>query len=291
MTASLATHTPLDTPSAAPAPWFARLDLEFDAVGDRTVLAHQQHIGPLRVQRSFYPEGSDCAHTYLLHPPGGVASADELMTTVRVRPRAHALLTSPGAMKLYRSNGIATATIQNRLCVAPNATLEWLPAETIVFDGARVALDTDIQLSEGSRFIGWDIVCFGRPAIKERYRVGSFNQLVRIRRGSQTIMLERTRLGEDKSWLHKPWGASNKPVVATLIATTHDPSALDVARRQPAVRPDELFAVTCTQSDLLIARFLGHSVERAHAVMSGLWEALRPTLLQRAPCSPRIWKT
>lgn len=263
-------------------------------VNDRTVLS-QHHVGPLQVQRCFYPEGDSTAHAYLLHPPGGVAAADELVISVRARTQARALLTSPGAMKLYRSDGRATATIQNRLHIAPTATLEWLPAETLVFDGARAAIDTDIQLADGGQFIGWDILCFGRPTAKERFRRGAFDQTTRLRRGPHTLLFERIRLGEDKTWLRSPWGAANNPVVATLIATPVEASiSTDIVaavRANVHTHPGELFAVSCTRSDVLIARYMGSRVERARELLTQVWEVLRPRLLQRAPCPPRIWKT
>ncbi len=276
-------------------PWFARLDLEFTAQAKRTVLSHCQHVGPLRVQRSFYPEGEAVTHTYVLHPPGGVASADVLVTRVTLQRGAQALLTSPGAMKLYRSDTAATASIQCRLRVAENASLEWFPAETLIFDGAQVAIDNDVQLDVGAQFIGWDIQCFGRPTLNETFRRGSFDQTTRLRRGTQTLLFERIRLGHDKSWLQTPWGAANHPVVATLIATAADAKlgadALAAARGAVASSANSLFAVSLNQGNVLIARYLGNSTEAARDTFVRLWESIRPLLLARAPCPPRIWKT
>src|SRR5450755_1681508 len=87
--------------------WQARLELRFEADAGRTRLAHRRHHGPLLIQRVFHPEPASAAgalaaepcHAYVLHPPGGVVSGDELQLEVDVQPQAHALLTTPAAGK------------------------------------------------------------------------------------------------------------------------------------------------------------------------------------------------
>src|SRR3954471_15398906 len=84
--------------------WEASLDLEFATQGTRTFLARRASVGPLVVQRPFYPEGDVC-HVYVVHPPGGVVGGDRLDLNIRARSGAHALITTPAATKFYRSDG------------------------------------------------------------------------------------------------------------------------------------------------------------------------------------------
>ena len=104
--------------------WEASLELEFAARGARTVLSRRVSIGPLVVQRPFYPEG-DVAHVYLVHPPGGVVGGDQLRVSVIAKDGAHALLTTPAATKFYRSEGRVAR--QRQEIVADAASVEWLP--------------------------------------------------------------------------------------------------------------------------------------------------------------------
>ncbi len=67
--------------------WQATLDLRFHQAGGKTVLASAQHVGPLTVQRPFYPEEETC-HLYLLHPPGGIVGGDELTISAQLAPAA-----------------------------------------------------------------------------------------------------------------------------------------------------------------------------------------------------------
>ena len=123
----------------APAGWDARLELAFERGGGRTVLTTRRHVGPLRVQKSLHPEGPDVCQAIVVHPPGGIVGGDSLAIGIDAGVGAHAQLTTPGAAKWYRSAGpVAHAATALRL--AAGAIVEWLPQETILFDGARASI-------------------------------------------------------------------------------------------------------------------------------------------------------
>src|SRR6185369_4219301 len=128
-------------------------------------------------------------HVCVLHPPGGIVSGDQLDFDVRVGVGARALVTTPSATKIYRSDGRRAAQ-RTRLSVARGAALEWLPQETIIFDGARVDLQTTVSLEEGAVFIGWDVQCLGRPAIAERFTSGECKSGLEISRAGRLLFLE-----------------------------------------------------------------------------------------------------
>ncbi|MCB1988597.1 MAG: urease accessory protein UreD, partial [Burkholderiaceae bacterium] len=107
--------------------WHARLDLDYTAEAARTVLRFA-HTGPLRVLQSLHPEGPGVCHNVLVHPPGGLVGGDTLEVHAQVAAGAHALITTPGATRFYRSEG-ATALQRTQLAVAEGARLEWLPLE------------------------------------------------------------------------------------------------------------------------------------------------------------------
>src|SRR5438132_12824784 len=135
------------------ASWKARLSLSFARDGNRSVLAERSHVGPLVVQKPLYPEGDAVCHAIVVHPPGGIAGGDELALDVRCERGSHAVLTTPGAGKWYRSAG---PWAKQSLAFDVAGTLEWLPRETIVFDGALAAFECAVNLSDGARYIGWE---------------------------------------------------------------------------------------------------------------------------------------
>jgi len=149
--------------------WVASIELGFSRRNERTVLAEKRQYGPLTVQRSFYPEGDIC-HLYLLHPPGGIAGGDRLEVQVTTHPQSHALITTPGAAKFYRSSG--PTAFQTQQFHLNSGCLEWLPQENIFFPGAQVDMLTEINLNDDANYIGWEIHCLGRPVINERFECG-----------------------------------------------------------------------------------------------------------------------
>ena len=125
-------------------PWHARLSLDYQRHGDRTVL-HHSHDGPLRIFKSLYPEGYAVCHNVIVHPPGGIASGDALSIDVALTGTARLLVTSPGAAKWYRCRG-EPASQRIRARIADGASLEWLPAETIFFRDTDARLDTRFDI-------------------------------------------------------------------------------------------------------------------------------------------------
>ena len=91
---------------------------------------HDRHDGPLRVLQPLHPEGPAICHHVLVHPPGGLVGGDVLDIDINVQPGAHALVTTPGATRCYRSTG-ETAVQSVRARIADGARLEWLPLEAI----------------------------------------------------------------------------------------------------------------------------------------------------------------
>ncbi len=266
--------------------WPAELALGFRSDARRTVLARRKRVGPLAVQRPFYPEGGVC-HVYLLHPPGGVVGGDSLAIDVTLGPHAQALLTTPGATKFYRSAG-AVALQTQRLRVEPGATLEWLPQENIFFPGAQAALHTCVDLCRDARVALWEIHCLGRPAVAETFDRGLVDSRLSIMRDRVPLLLERLRADPGNRTRRALLGG--RSVVGTLIISHATDAELAACRRRlPSGEADD-FGATLVE-DLLVLRFLGHSTERARRLFTEVWQTVRPAALGRSPGVPRIWAT
>jgi urease accessory protein len=266
--------------------WYASLRLGFRTSPGRTILADRQRQGPLAVQRAFYPEGDLC-HVYLLHPPGGIAGGDRLDIRARVERSASALVTTPGATKFYRSVGPIACQSQ-RLSV-DGGSLEWLPQENILFPGAVAELSTQVHLTGDSAFIGWEINCLGRPVVDERFDSGRAVFSFNLTRDGLPLLHERLTVDSAKA-LHGAAGLRGEPVFASLYATTGDDRLVGEVRS--LIPETERSKLAVTQIDgLFIARYLGDSTETARRIFIDIWKALRPAILNRAPCAPRIWNT
>ena len=267
--------------------WHAHLSLDFQHGGQRSLLKRCRHHGPLRVQRAFYPEPDGACHVYILHPPGGVVGGDRLELDCRLGPDSQALLTTPSAGKFYRSAG-RYAEQANMLTVQPGAVLEWLPQETIVFDGAKLATRTRIDLHGDAQVIGWEIICLGRPAAGETFRQGVCRQNLEIRRDGQALLIERNDWQGGSELLHAPWGLNGQPVCGTLFATAQNQVLVAALREKIRAAPPAWFTVTKLK-ELLLCRYLGPSSAEARDLFARAWALLRPCLLHKPACPPRVW--
>ncbi len=267
--------------------WAARLEFDLQRRGMRTALAHRKQRGPLAVQRPFYPEGEVC-HLYLLHPPGGVVGGDRLEIAGEVQAGAAAVITTPGATKFYRSGG-ADASQRQLLTVRGGGSLEWFPQENIFFPGARAALETQVNLESGARFMGWEIQCLGRPANEETFQYGSLSLQLQIYRGGTPVLLERLRL-RDGEGLAGAASLRGFPVTASFLAAGVALESRDRVRELLGDIHTGAAGVTLLD-DLLVLRYLGGSTEAARRLFVKVWTLLRPALLNRPACPPRIWST
>jgi urease accessory protein len=266
--------------------WTARLELEFQASAGRTVLSRREHRGPLIVQRPFYPEGGVC-HVYLVHPPGGIVGGDQVALDATLHPASHALITTPAATRFYRAGPHPAARLSQHFHVR-DAALEWLPQETIVFDGAKAASRTIVHLEGSAQFIGWEILCLGRPANDERFDTGSLAQDFQVHRDGRPLLLDRLRLLGGSPALTSPWGLGNAQALGTLLLS---PAAnVDLTSLRQLSQP----GVQCGFSQVdgvLMARALADQAEPIKQLFAQLWLQLRPQLLGCEATAPRIWAT
>lgn len=286
--------------SVAPARWPARLALDFCGRGDKTVLVKKRHEGPLYVQKAFYPDGPNCAHVYLLHPPGGVVSGDSLNVSLSLTDAAQVLMTTPGAARLYRARQDRPdqpplkQRVYNRLTVAAKSQLEWLPGETIVFNGADIELITEVNLSDGCQFMGWEILCLGLPASNLPFTEGRFSQTIMINQDGLPKIIDRMQFSADSPYLQSRCGLQSQPVYGSFIAgpmcdKIPEPESM-VQHVIDALDDAQCFSVTRLDSYLVI-RYLGAEADRARMYFIEIWKQLRPVLMERPAIEPRIWST
>jgi urease accessory protein len=264
--------------------WQAQLDLGFKHQHGKTVLAHRRHTGPLMVQRPFYPEGEVC-HVYVLHPPGGVVAGDSLAINLNVASQSAALVTTPAAGKFYRSEGELARQVV-ALAVEADASLEWLPQETIVYEGAQVAAQMRLELATGARFLGWEVLALGRPAAGEGFTAGVAGLDWHIFRAGALFYRERMRI--DALAFAANWGLNGHSACGTLFAY---PATADQLAAVQALLGDSPGRGVTLIEDLLICRALDARADRLRDFFQDVWRLLRPDVIGREACAPRIWAT
>jgi urease accessory protein len=270
--------------------WSAGLRLEYALRDERCYLSHKSHQGPLAVQKSLYPEGPAVCHTLIVHPPGGIAGGDALHVGIEVQAGSHALITMPGAAKWYRSNG-AWATQRLKFNVAAGAVLEWLPPETIIYNGAIARLEAEIELEQGGRYLGWELMCLGRGAAGEKFTRGTVRQRTDVSAAGDLAWSERSGFDGSSPLLASPVGLAGASVSGVLIAAGRTFEAGQIAQLRAVVVEPTARCGLSGMPNLLVARYLGDSCEQAKRYFVALWRVLRPLMAGRDAVAPRIWNT
>ena len=268
--------------------WTGHLQLQFERVGVRTVIARRRHSGPLLVQRAFHEPDGGC-QVYLIHPPGGVVAGDQLALELELQAGSQTLITTPAATKLYASSG-ARAQLSQHFALAEDAILEFLPQETILYDGARAQSTTRVTLAPRSQFVGWEVLSLGRD--EQGFSHGAFVQHWQIERAGRLLWSERSLLEGGSPLLKASWGLGGRRVLATLVGTGAADLALDPLREgaQQLGPADDCFSVT-RLGEVLVCRYLGYSSEAAKRFFCMAWAALRQAVSARKAVPPRIWAT
>ncbi|MEZ5648954.1 MAG: urease accessory protein UreD [Burkholderiaceae bacterium] len=281
---------------AVPRPcWHAQLHLRVGARGEATVPLERSHRGPLRLLRGYRHQptrgGCDCWEQIVVHPPGGIAAGDSLSIAASAATGSHLLLTAPGAAKWYRGHGAQPARQLLRLEVQAGAHLEWLPMETIVYDGAQALIENHWHVASGASLIAAELVCLGRPAGDQPFRRGRLRQSTRLVIDGAPAFIERAVLdGGDAHW-RGPAGLGRASAFGTLLIVPARPGQiepmLERVRAEVAGAPGEVGASALPR--LLIVRWRGERAEHGWQALRGAWRAVRADVNGHEPVPPRIW--
>lgn len=273
--------------------WRGSLALDYRAVGTRTVV-HDRHDGPLRVLKSLHPEVDVC-HSVLVHPPGGMVGGDHLEIAVALQPGTHALITTPGATRFYRSTG-AAAEQSTAIDAAAGSRVEWLPLETIAYSGCEATNRVRCTLAPGAEMIGWDVTALGLPASDLPFVAGRFTQSIEL----PGRWLDRATIrADDARLLASPLGWGGRRVLATMWFAAGEPIAESrrdalLAAARTTVGAHALVAAagaTSPQDTVVVVRALAERVEPAMDLLVRIWRAWRPVAWGIEASVPRVWST
>ncbi|MDJ0737570.1 MAG: urease accessory protein UreD [Nostocaceae cyanobacterium] len=268
--------------------WHGKLDLKYAHNQDKTQLIHSYQQAPLKIQRPFYPEGNKVCHSVILHTAGGIVGGDQLSTNFHLEPHAQALITTAAASKIYKSNGLQSRQNIN-IQVDTGACLEYLPQETIVFDGGIYRQDLRIQLATNSSYLGWEITRFGRSARGEKFFQGEWRSNTEIWREEKPLWIDRQWLPGREDVFHSPHGLGGQPVVGSLVYVGETVSPEIVTKARCLFTSSSEIGVTRLEYGFL-CRYRGCDTTEVRNWFIGVWELLRICFLNRGKCIPRVWQ-
>jgi urease accessory protein len=233
------------------------------AVGGRTRAIEVAEAGPLRVRFPRLGAGKRL-EVIMLNTAGGIVGGDRLVVAIEAADAAEVVVTSQAAEKIYRAAG-APSRIALTLKAGPRTAIDWLPQETILFDGARVARRIDVDMAADACVTLCEAIVFGRAAMGECMRTGAVRDHWRIRRGGKLVFADALRLeGAVDEILSRAAVAKGANAIATIVRVAPDAEAgLDALR---AASDAEIEMGASAFDGILVARFIardGFSLRRA----------------------------
>ena len=276
-------------PPEAPPARHQRADGAFDLVlgpsPRGTALRQLFQQAPLRVLFPD-PEPGEPPTAAILNCAGGLAGGDALRQAVRLEAGGRATVCTAAAEKIYRSLG-PDSRIETKLSVGADAWLEWLPQETILFDGARMARRMRAELGPGARLLAAEMLVFGRAARGEVMTTGAVFDQWRLHGPEGLLWADALELG-DPARLAIPFGFGGAEALATLLLVAPSVEAQrDRLRGLPELAPG---AMTLPRPGLLVARWLGRATAVRRAVGQAI-ACLRAAAMEQPARLPRLWTT
>ncbi len=264
-------------------------EVAFARHGEVTRLAHLYQRDPCRVLFP-RPARAEPAAAVLVTTSGGVVGGDRLRFAIAAGAGARCSVTTQAAEKIYRSAG-TDSRITITVDAGPGATLEWMPQETILFDGARLRRSTAIALAGDARLIAGEIAVFGRRARGERFGRGLFCESWRVRRDGRLVWADGLRLdGDVAGTLDRPAAFAGAAALASMIYAGGDAAARLAAARGWLDRlPGDLRAGASCLGEVLLIRVLGRDPQEVRSGFGEVWAALRAEALGFPAAPPRIW--
>ena len=276
--------------------WFAKLELGFTKDSNRTILAHRKHFGPVRVQKMLWPEKTGVCHAIIVHPPAGIAGGDHLTFEMKIDQDSHALVTTPGAGKWYKTN-LKQAFQHIHIHVQDEAIFEWLPQETMLFNGANANSETIVHLDAAASFIGWDMLVIGRQARHETFSQGAYQNKFQLYQNQKILVADCLNFKGNDRWLKSCLGMNGHAVMASFWAVPPEQYRSNFYLDQHIDQIRELIMrmninVTLTLLDYVVtARYLGNDVRECHDAFAAIRAKLRRYWFDLDEEFPRIWRT
>ena len=229
----------------------------------------------------------------LVTTSGGIVGGDRIAIKIDAGDKSIATFTTQAAEKIYRSTG-PNSRMSIELMVGVDSLLEWMPQETILFDGARLRRTTNIHVAPGARLLCGEIIVFGRRARGEKFTQGFLHDSWRITEGGQVIWADALHLaGDIGAIMNRASSFDGAACLGTLVYRADDAGAhLDNVREILQDSPEGrcLAAATCLGS-LLIMRFLGTDAAATRRAVTNFWSAFRVAVLDLPARLPRVWET
>jgi urease accessory protein len=255
-----------------------RLDAE-----QRTCLGDLFQEGCLKVCLPRPVEKND-VDAVVINTAGGLTGGDALSLCVNLAVGARAAVTTPACERIYRSSG-GEAVIEQRISVGSRARLDWVPQETILFEGSRLNRRTDVYLEPEAEITLAEAILFGRVEMGEKLTTGTLLDRWSIWRQRELVFADAVRISDGFSEpLSSPSALRSCVGVASIAHVGSDQEKKLHELRSWAAECTDVVAGATVVNGVLVSRMASAT---GSALRRGLTQAL--AFLRGGRPLPRNW--
>ena len=253
-----------------------------------TRLAHLYQHDPYRI---LFPrvDPGELTTAVVTNTAGGMVGGDRLRIDVGIEDGGRAIVFGQSAEKVYRSLGPATE-LDVALTVGSGGWLEYLPQETILFEGSRLRRQTTLDIAGDGRALAGEILVFGRVARGETLTRGLVHDAWSVRRDGRLVWADVLRLADDEiaPCLAAPAGFAGARASALAVYVGPDAAErLDEARVLAAGKDVRSGATLC--GPILVVRWMGAEPLAVRRAFGDFWQGMRAAAAALPARLPRLW--
>ena len=255
--------------------------------GERTRIDKLYQLGSAKIR---FPKPTiSTLEAVLINTAGGLTGGDRINWRAVAGKDCELTLTTQASEKVYKSTGgIATANIG--LSAEHNASLSWLPQDTILFEKSAITRTIELDLDPTANCLIVEPITFGRKAMGEEVCNCRFQDSWNIRVGGNLVHSERFKLdGDATAVLAKTATAGGAAATATVLFV--GPNAVSRLQEvRDCLAPTGVVAgasaMQLDQTGKLLARIVA---EDGYSLRNALAPLIR--LLNGKAGLPKIWAT
>lgn len=201
-----------------------------------------------------FPRNDKIVEGILVNTAGGITGGDRFEVVATAQEGSCLTLTTQAAERAYRAQQGQTGRLRTRLTVEEAAQLNWLPQETILYDGSALSRRLEVDITTTGRFLMVEPVLFGRRAMGERLESAIFRDRIDIHRDGELIYRDGLALdGDIESRLDRPAiGGGARAMVSLVLVAPGAEGALTPVRDLIG----QTGGASLLRSDVLVMRLL-----------------------------------
>lgn len=183
---------------------------------DRTTIKTLRQAGSLK---ALFPRAhGPNLQSVLINTAGGVTGGDTFETDTIAQSGTKLTITTQTAERAYRAQSDETGTISNRVSIGTGATVNWLPQETILFQGCAVRRSLKIEMADDATLLMVEPLVFGRMAMGETLTDAHFDDKIEIYRNGQLAYMDAMKLhGDISAQMAQPHIGAGSGAMSNLV--------------------------------------------------------------------------